>query len=149
VKIYVVDSSVAVKWYIPEDLSEKAASFLAASKDQQYRLLAPDLVYSEIGNVLWKKCRRADLEAGDARKILAVVGQSFPVQAVDSKQLLPPAFEIAHAFDRSIYDSLYLTLAKVSEGIMITADELLVNALHNTILGNLVLYLGDWSLGSL
>ncbi len=143
-KTYIVDSSTAIKWYIPEILSNKAVEFLELSREKKYLLLSPDLIFSEIGNVLWKKCRRGELEANDARKIIAAINEAFPVQIASSYQLLPVAFEIANAFERSVYDSLYLALAKVKEGILVTADERLANAMQNTVLKNAVFFLGDW-----
>lgn len=54
-KSYVIDASVAVKWYIPEPLSDAADKYLQLYKDKQAKLLAPDLLLVEVGSVLWKK----------------------------------------------------------------------------------------------
>src|SRR5688572_19818269 len=42
----VIDSSVAVKWFVPEVLSEQAAHLL----DGSWELVAPDLLFPECGN---------------------------------------------------------------------------------------------------
>lgn len=141
-KTYVVDSSVAIKWYIPEKWSIEAVEWLESANKKGYRLLAPDLIFLETGNVLWKKCRKGELTAEDARKILSAMDEAFPVKVVGSAPLLPAAFEIARAFNRSVYDSLYLALAKAKGGILVTADLRLVNALQDTVLGTAVLFLG-------
>ena len=46
----VVDASVAVKWFLPEIHSGAALRYL----DDDCERLAPDLLYVEFGNVIWK-----------------------------------------------------------------------------------------------
>ena len=48
---YVVDASVAIKWFIEEELHEQALSLF----DQPDALVAPDLICMEIANVAGKK----------------------------------------------------------------------------------------------
>lgn len=48
---YVVDASVAIKWFLPEVHSEPASRLL---REERY-LLVPDLIWAEFGNVLGKK----------------------------------------------------------------------------------------------
>jgi len=125
----VVDSSVAVKWYLPEPGSDRAAELLKSG----LRLLAPDLLIPEVGNVLWK--RRRELPAPEIEAIVGALTSAPPALLYPSSVLLQGALAIALARDRSVYDSLYLALA-VSEGCpLITADERLGNALHGTELG--------------
>ncbi len=124
----VIDSSVAVKWYLPENGSVRAALLLRAGP----RLIAPDLLIAEIGNVLWK--RRRELPAREIEAITEALTSACPVALYPSTTLLGGALTVALAYDRSVYDSLYLALA-VSEGCaLITADERLSNALQNTAL---------------
>ena len=52
----VVDASVTVKRFVPEQLSAEARELLGPED----RLLAPD-VRAELGNVLWKKHRRREI----------------------------------------------------------------------------------------
>ena len=80
---FVVDASVAVKWFVPEALSDEAVSFL----DSPRELLAPDLLYPEAGNILWKKVGRGEIEARDARDILAALVR-VPLSVVPSSTLV-------------------------------------------------------------
>jgi predicted nucleic acid-binding protein len=48
---------------------------------------------------------------------------------VSSARLLPEALRIAFAYDRSVYDCLYVALAVQSKTDLITADERLANSL--------------------
>jgi predicted nucleic acid-binding protein len=54
---YVVDSSVAVKWVVPEVLSDEADRILAGDDP----LIAPDLLQVEAANALWKKAARKEI----------------------------------------------------------------------------------------
>jgi len=49
VSVFVVDASVVIKWFVPEIHSEAARRLLA--KAHQY--LSPDLLFPEVGNVIW------------------------------------------------------------------------------------------------
>jgi predicted nucleic acid-binding protein len=124
----VVDASVAVKWYVPEVGSTEAAALL----EQGNQLSAPSLLAAEMGNILWKKVRRNELAVDDARTIIATFSTACPLTLQPDLRYLPVALDIAAAYDRTVYDSLYLALAAASGGQMITADERLVNALTGT-----------------
>ena len=50
---YVIDASVAVKWYLAEVHQPEAIIVL----DSDEILMAPDLLLSEVGNIIWKKVR--------------------------------------------------------------------------------------------
>jgi len=142
-KSFVIDASVAVKWYIPEVLSHEAALLLRRTREGEVTLLAPDLFFAEFGNVLWKKLGRNELDAEVIREILRSMAMSCPVETVSCSLLTPSAFEIALAFDRTVYDSLYVALAQSRQVPFITADERLVNALRPTPLGHIARFLGD------
>ena len=63
----VVDASVAVKWFVPEELSEHA-DLIAASGSM---LLAPKLVLLDVANAFWRKVQRHLISADDAIEYLA------------------------------------------------------------------------------
>jgi len=139
----VIDSSTAVKWYVPEELSDRAVELLDRAGEMGIRLYAPDLIFPEIGNVLWKKFTRQELGLDSVKEILALIARAFPVHITASSSLLPAALEIAIAFNRSIYDSLYIVLAQAREAVFVTADHRLVNSLRQTPLGQTVRFLGE------
>jgi predicted nucleic acid-binding protein len=47
----VVDSSVAIKWFVVEPYSVEAHYILEAYQAGTLTLLAPDLLYAEVGNI--------------------------------------------------------------------------------------------------
>ena len=65
----VVDASVAVKWYLEEDHAAPARRLL----DGTYELIVPDLFFMEIGNVLWKRWRRGELDDDVIAETLAAL----------------------------------------------------------------------------
>lgn len=128
----VIDSSIAVKWYLPEEGSDRAALLLESGS----ALFAPDLLISEVGNVLWK--RRRDMPAEELRVIAGTLTSACPITLRSSGALLEGALSIALAFDRTVYDSLYLALAVSEDCRLVTADERLINALMHTALADYV-----------
>jgi predicted nucleic acid-binding protein len=120
----VVDASVAVKWLIPESHAEAARRILSSN----YELLAPYLIWAEVGNVLWKKCRRREVPAHVAGDLLGDFYR-YPVQTFGSRTLMTAAWDLAEQYDRTFYDSLYLALAVNAECPLVTADLKLYNKL--------------------
>ena len=134
----VIDASVAVKWYVPEEHSIEAARLLR----DDHVLVAPDLIYAEIANTLWKKVRREEIRARDASEILDAFIAS-PVEIYPSSTLLPAAFDLAVGLGRSVYDSLYLALAVERFAHVVTADEKFANAVKATAFADNVQWIGD------
>lgn len=50
----VIDSSVAIKWFVVEPYSDDARRVLNEYQSGTLSLLAPDLMYAEVGNIVWK-----------------------------------------------------------------------------------------------
>lgn len=139
---YVVDASVLVKCYVPEPLSDRARGIMLSGVEGEAELYAPDIIFGEVGNVLWKKWRRGEIASEEAKDIADALVQLSYVIVTDSSVLLPGALEIALAYERSVYDSLYLALTLAEEALFVTADERLVNSLKNTTLAQNIIWLG-------
>jgi len=131
VNTLVVDASVAAKWFLPaarETLTREALQLLKRYSSGELRFLVPDLFWAEFANVLWKAVRQRRWQQASAEiAVRAMRDRNFPT--VPSLALLEDAFAIAAAFDRSVYDSIYLALALASKTHFVTADERLANAL--------------------
>ncbi len=124
----VVDSSVVVKWFVPEPLSEEARRVLDSYEAGAVTLLAPDLLVAEVGNIIWKKHRLQGLSKEDADQILDAFGE-LDIVFTSSAELLQDAFRIAVEQVRTVYDSLYVALSEKEKCVFVTADERLVNAI--------------------
>ncbi len=122
-KTYVINTSVAVKWYIPEPLSAAALYYLELYRQEEARLLAPDLIIAKMGNILWKKVRQNELTIQDARQVGDILSNYCPLRLISSSKLMPAALEIAISIGFTIYDGLYLALAVSVEAPLVTADQ--------------------------
>ncbi len=114
---YVIDASVAIKWYVPEAHSEEALRFY----DFGLELSAPDLLFPEVGNVLWKKLQRYQIDQDEAFAILGAVTRSR-IEIHACGPLSDYALAIASESGATFYDSLYLSLAAQSGSVLVTAD---------------------------
>jgi predicted nucleic acid-binding protein len=127
----VVDAGVAAKWFPPldqEPLAPEALALLNRWIRGEVELVAPDLIWTEIANVLWKSVRQNRCSLRDAEAALAAMHeQNLPT--VPASSLIDRAFPIAVLYNRTAYDSLYVALAIASNSELVTADERLANAL--------------------
>jgi predicted nucleic acid-binding protein len=139
----VIDASVLIKFYVPEILSDRAERLLAKVEREEVGLLAPDLIYPEAGNTLWKKQRLKELTRSEVEEITDAI-LSLPLKIEASKPLLPLAVELATAYGITVYDALYISLTKVYETTLITADRKLAEGLGKTDLRDSVTWLGSY-----
>ena len=112
----VVDASVAFKWLLEEEGSDRAAGLVAAQT-----VLAPSLLRIEVANALLTKVRRRDISASSARTAHATLG-SFISDWVEIAALADDAFSIALELLHPVYDCYYLALAQIREVGLVTAD---------------------------
>ena len=112
--IAVIDSSVALKWYVQEHDSALARPLLGL------RLVAPDLMVAELANALWKKIRKGEADAAPAKAALAHVRQA--VTLVPSPALIPEAFILSVELLHPVYDCVFLALAEEFDLPLITGD---------------------------
>jgi len=101
----VVDSGVSVKWFVVEPYSTEARRILNEYQAGRLSLLAPDLIYAEVGNIAWKKHRFQGLDATNARLIVDEF-QQLTIRLTSSASLIAEAYTLAVAYQRSVYDAL-------------------------------------------
>lgn len=128
---YILDASVAAKWFLPaanETYVEQAIGILDGYASARIQLLVPDLFWSEIGNIFWKAARLGRMSVKSAREgIASLAAQNIPTSP--SLPFLMSAFDIAAAFNRTVYDSIYVALAVTRDRTLVTADERLATSL--------------------
>lgn len=138
----VIDSSVAVKWYVLEKHSVEARRIFAEYRNGKLTLLAPDFIYAEFGNIMWKKQAFQGFDPIDAANIVDEFRTSVSLTLTSTKDLLDEAYRLSVAHKRAIYDMLYLALSLRAGCQFVTADEKLVNAAGATF-PNMV-WLANW-----
>lgn len=119
---FVVDASVVVKWFVPEIHSDAARRLLTL----QHEYFAPDLLFAETANTIWKKIR-GELTTEHGRQLVDDIGR-IAVETVPCRVLAVDAHKLANATGRTVYDSLYLALAIRLKTRMLTADDRLAAA---------------------
>lgn len=127
----VVDISVALKFYLPEEGHEEAVGLLEVAEAGATELLAPGTILPEGYNVIAQQRRRGWLDeedaAGACEKLLAA-----PVYTYAVEDLVERAAMIANETGTIIYDTLFLALAEDAQTVMVTADDRLLRALEGT-----------------
>ena len=134
----VVDASVAIKWFLPEVHAPAARRLLQGRRE----LLAPDLIWAEVGNTLWNKCRHAELTEEEARGILRDF-RRFPLHISASHALLEAAWELTRGLAMTLYGGLYLALAVSHACPLVTADRKLCIALQRHPAASALLWVED------
>jgi len=124
VSSFVIDASVALKWFTEEEYSEAALRFL----DPHIDLHAPDFFFLETDNVICKWIRRGFITEREGRDVRTAV-RRIPIRQYPFPNLLDPAFRIANITKRSLYDCLYVSLAVFLDAMVVTADRRLFEGL--------------------
>jgi predicted nucleic acid-binding protein len=138
----VIDSSVAVKWFVVEPYSTEALKILDQYRNGSVSFLAPDLINAEFGNIIWKKHVFQGLDASDAESIVDDF-RALPFIFVPTATLLEDAYRLAVRHQRTVYDSLYLALSLREGCQFVTADEKLVNAIGSSFPS--ILWIANWT----
>jgi predicted nucleic acid-binding protein len=125
VSVFVVDASTVVKWFVPEIHSEAARRLL----ELPHEYIAPDLLFAETANTIWKKVRRKELTTDEGYHLVADIGR-IGVETVSCRALAEDAHALAYATGRTVYDSMYVALAIRLNTRSITADDRLEAALR-------------------
>lgn len=143
-RLLVVDTNVALKAYLEEDLSDEAGAILDAGLSGEATLVAPSLILPEFRHALDKRRRRAELSSEEAEEIWSEFG-SYPVVLYDLEPLMSAAVGIVRRSGCTAYDALFVALAeaKRAEGAaFVTADDRLTKALDGSPYAYLILPLG-------
>ncbi|RCJ42270.1 twitching motility protein PilT [Nostoc minutum NIES-26] len=128
----VVDASVAIKQFIPDDpLTPKVNQLFAHLGNPQTAILVPDLFYIECGNIIWKYVRVRLYAIADVPADLATL-KSFPLRVVSTADLMADAVSIALTYGISAYDASYLALSQQVGATLLTLDGKLMRALSTS-----------------
>lgn len=93
---YVLDCSVALKWFLPEGASAEATAVLARARSGEFRLIAPEIIRVEFAHALRKYVVGRRMAKDDA----LVIWQDFarvPIELHADADLVSPALNLALA----------------------------------------------------
>ena len=119
----VVDASLAFKWLVREEHTDKALAILRAWQNEEIRPTAPHLLPFEVSNALHKRVSRGELSVEGAVDLIGNLLTS-QIELHQPWNLHGRALEIARRFDQAAaYDAHYLALAESLGCELWTADE--------------------------
>jgi hypothetical protein len=136
--VIVVDASVAVKWFVREEGHLYALRLL----EQDHSLVAPDLIFSETANVLWKKLQKAEVTAEQSRQACRSLPEFFQ-SVISSAGVAVAALDLANRLNHSVYDCVYLSCAEQQGAKLVTADKKFISCIRNVGMSQLVLDLNE------
>ena len=119
-KKYVIDASIAVKWFstFGEDDLTKADKLLQHYVDGSCDFMAPTLIIYELANALRFN---PNFEVTDVKR---AVKDFFDLEIMleDPSQYMNAAIELAFTLSLTIYDAVYAALSQFTGIPLITAD---------------------------
>lgn len=127
----VVDTSVAVKFYLPEEGSEDAEALLEASSSGALDLIAPSSILSEGHNAIYRQVRRGETAPEDGHAAWVDLLHA-PIYTYAPEDLIERADELYHESGASIYDALFLALAEEAGTVVVTDDGRMLRTIEGT-----------------
>jgi predicted nucleic acid-binding protein len=115
--VRVIDSSSLVKFFSKEEGWEKVAQIIKEG------IITLDLSIKEVANALWKKIIIGEINEDLAIKILYDLLKGEAIIIVNQDEYLIEAFKIANRNKITIYDSLFIALAKSKNLELVTSDK--------------------------
>jgi predicted nucleic acid-binding protein len=126
---YVLDSSVALKWVLPESDSAKAIRLRDDFHNAVNELIAPDVFPIESGHGLTRAERQLRIKPPDGWVGWQTIMSDCPVLP-PSIPLMPRAYAISSSMRVGVYDCLYVALAEREGCQLVTADDKLTKNLQ-------------------
>ncbi|MCX8193642.1 MAG: type II toxin-antitoxin system VapC family toxin [Nitrososphaeria archaeon] len=119
-EVFVLDASVAVKWFNVEPLRDKALIIRKRYVDGEIDLIAPTLLYYEVANALRYNPRFGIEEVKSALKALEDLG----IKIYDFRgELRDNSIELAYRYGVTVYDAAYIALAILQNATLYTSDK--------------------------
>jgi predicted nucleic acid-binding protein len=129
----VVDASVVLASCLPSEIAHPSAQSAFRFWLARHELLcAPPLLHAEVTAVLRKLVYTQRLERESADQLLQLALQ-LPIQIIDDTAIYPRSLTLAHQFGQPrAYDTQYLAVAELFNGVLWTADERFVRTVTPT-----------------
>lgn len=126
-KAAVVDSSVLLKWFRPnEPHADIAEAILRAYLDEHLELTIPDLAAYEVANVM--RYRTPEIDAAQAAETL--FNLRIPIYQLNYP-MIRRAIQASVQRDISVYDATFLSVAETLRLQLVTADKRFYQAIRS------------------
>lgn len=121
VSIYVLDTSVVVKWFSEynEDDMDRALNLRNKILEGECSIVVPDLLFYELANVLRYNSRFTSKDVKEA--VSSIYDMRFDVRGIEPA-ITSQAIDMAFRFDATVYDSYFMAISQIEETPFITAD---------------------------
>jgi len=139
---FVVDASVALKWLIREDYSDRAKLLLIRHGSGLIRLFAPTLLKLEVANGLRKYFIRKYINEEQLYKLYKLFYEIDITYIDHDLDFIMEAIKYAIANSIAFYDALYIVLARRINGLFITADDKLLRKIGDR--ENILVHIKDY-----
>ncbi len=118
-RTFVLDTSVAAAWYLPEAFAAAARRWQTRLLEGRARLVVPSLHYWELANVLRTYVRRSELAADLAAEIYSLHLEA-PLEVVEPErgEVLRTALEL----DATAYDAVFIAVSRALGAPLLTAE---------------------------
>ncbi len=121
-----LDTSVVVKWFLPEEDSVRAINLRESHVRDEVQLYAPDILLMELANALRYSPLTSAEEIPQALELLSELN----ITTIEFElEILLSTVTLSLVNDLAIYDSYFLALAQALELPLITADRKMLSRL--------------------
>lgn len=118
-RISVIDASIAVKWFLTDDLDrESTIEILERIRREPEKFAVPELFYSEMLSVL---CRLVS-NSSVVKSHFEALEQLGIERIGQGRLLMMRTIDIAQGYKLTGYDAIYAATAELCGGIWFTAD---------------------------
>lgn len=116
----VLDTSVIAKWFLQEKNSSQANKYLQQYRKRELDIYTPQIVIPELGNALYFG---GDFNNQKLKESIQAFFSLHLAVVPISQDLVKKATDLVTQFEITYYDSLFISLAKIMDVFLITADQ--------------------------
>lgn len=130
-KRFVLDCSVAISWYLPDEEDDYAETVLdlLTSCDRLIEAIVPSIWSLELANVFLVSEHRQRISQAEVAAAIALINQlPISINSVTPKEAFDSILKIGRNYNLSAYDAAYLELAIRLSTPLATNDRRLIDA---------------------
>jgi len=132
----IIDSSVVIKWYLPDEKDSKALKIKSDFTNKIVLIAVPLLFFYEVSNIFRTTTKGLRIAKEDSvRAYHDLLELDFIIYS--SKELFKSALDKALDLEVSSYDASYIVLAEYLQIPLYTADERLITKAQSKWVKNL------------